>query len=190
MPPVLGNRHRRNTCSGEAWGDASRGGVVRCDVSYLPAKDKMNPQKFPLDFDTIKKGDTITEPVCREIIGTAKTEEQYQIGLLGLKQQIERELMQRGIVATIKITRKTIEVLTDAQASEYNEARQNYALKSFVTSHRRMLGVDSSKLTGQQVVEHDRRLTNGATYLTALTEARKTIKGVASATSERPKLFE
>ncbi len=161
----------------------------RSEFSINKGKLMQEIEKWPLDFESISKGDVIAEVQCRAVL-KPKDDKDFQLKLLALKEQIERKHADAGVVLTIKITRNSLHVLTDAEASEYNETRQQHALRHFVKSHRRLLGVEIVNLSPEQAGEHDRRVAHSATYMTAIKSARKTNRTVtATPVSERPKLF-
>lgn len=146
-------------------------------------------EKWPLDFDAINKGDIITEAQCRAALNP-RDDKDFQLKLLTLKEEIERRHAELGTILTIKVTRNSLHILTDAEASEYNENRQQHALRHFVKSHRRLIGVEIGNLSSEQAGEHDRRIAHSANYMTAIKETRKTNRSItATPVSERPKLF-
>lgn len=146
-------------------------------------------KKWPVDFEAIKKGDIITEAQCRAAL-SPKDDKDFQLKLLSLKDEIERRHADLGTVLTIKVTRNSLHVLTDPEASEYNESRQQHALRHFVKSHRRLIGVEISNLSPEQAGEHDRRIAHSSNYMSAIKDARKSNRSItATPVSERPKLF-
>ena len=167
---------------------ALRSEAANCSGSWHFLKENHMAEKFPLDFDAIEKGSVIEESQCRKIIKHS-SETEYQLGLLKLKSLIEDRLQDRGVVVTIKCHKGALVILTDSEASEYNEERQKHSLKAFAVSHRRLIGVDTARLNSEQKMNHERRLVQGGLFLSAINDTRKKILELPpSKEPDRPRL--
>lgn len=139
-------------------------------------------QKYPLDFDAIKKGDVISVVQQEDIFKVKEGHNEFVFQSLGLKQQIEKELALRGLPVTVRHDHGALLICTDPDASEYNDKMRARMLRRCGRAHRRNLAVDRSKLDAPALEQHDRK--NGV-YGAMLAAAMKVRRRMVLAPAER-----
>lgn len=144
--------------------------------------------RWPLDFDALSKGDVIDSGRLAEITKAAPGTSTYSLRLLQVKEQIERKLLQREYPVTTKIEGNCLRILTDAEASEYNEQQAEQAVRKAYRSLRRQMNVDVRSLTPEQQTEHGRRLIQQGAVVNAIRETRRTMRLQASTNPVRQAL--
>lgn len=139
-------------------------------------------QKYPLDFDVLKKGDVVSVAQQEDIFQIKEAHDHFAFRSLGLKQRIEKEMALRGLPVTVRHDHGALLVCTDTDASEYNDKMRARTLRSFGRAHRRNLAVDRSKLDGPALETHDRK--NGI-YGAVLAAALKVRRRMVLKAAER-----
>ena len=147
--------------------------------------------EWPIDPHTLRKGDTIPADTIEQITGVKRTDyKRYQLALLKAKSLIDQKLESVDINWTLRIQGETIRVLTDAEASQYNEDASDAARRRIERCAFRMCGVDTSKLTQEERKQHDRRVLKIAMRQRMLRESdrRAAIKFRDNGYGQRPSL--
>lgn len=133
-------------------------------------------RKHPLDFDVLKKGDVITIEKMEEIFSLSRKDEDFCFKRMGLRNKIIDELDVRGYIVTVVFDHDALRILTDEEASDYNDRRFQKGIKVMFQAHRRNLGVDRGNLSEDKKKVHDRNLeVNGGT-LSATLEKRQELR--------------
>lgn len=133
-------------------------------------------QYHPIDFDSLHKGQVIPVEVLEEALGIKSNKEQYPLKLLGLKDQIKKHMRSIGSPLTVKVRKKELHILMDAQATEYNFNWQKRRLRSSIEFHRQLLEVDSKNLTADEKRIHERRMLVSSRYAQAIRQTSKQIR--------------
>lgn len=144
--------------------------------------------RWPLDFDALSKGDIIDSGRLAEITKSQPGTSTYSLRLLQVKEQIERKLLQRDYPVTTKIEGQSLRILTDAEASEYNEQQAEQAVRKAYRSLRRQMNVDVRQLTAEQQTDHGRRLIHQGAIVNAIRETRRNLRIQASTNPVRQAL--
>lgn len=132
--------------------------------------------RWPVDYDTLEKGDTVTRERLEQITGERAGSKGYQLKAIGLQSQIERELHSRGKLWTVKIEREEIRILTDPEASSHNHALQIQARKAMQKRFALNTAVDVAKLDDEQKKQHDRLMEVDGKYIQAITAVRQQLR--------------
>jgi hypothetical protein len=141
----------------------------------------MNTTRYPVDFDTLKKGSVVTAETI-EAYAQAKPETKaYNFAALSLCKDVETYLAQTGIYATVCIRANQIHVLTDEEAAEYNKAKYEQGRNRMFQAHRRNSAVDVSMLADDQRAQHERTLQRHAFELASLKQARNSLANAEKA---------
>lgn len=130
-------------------------------------------EPFPVDYDTLAKGDLIAAERCEQILNLTRLDERYQLKLLRLKETICDAMEKRGVPITIRIEKAGLAVLTDAQAAEYNPQQFELGIRKAATAHRRTLLVDNNNLTIEEQQKLNRRSEIQGRMLQAVQQSRK-----------------
>jgi hypothetical protein len=114
---------------------------------------------YPFDTAALSKGSRVPRSTIESAYNIRHADARYGIkAFLPARQYVERALAERdGELVTIICDAGDLVILTDPEASAYNDRRILALLVQAGESHRRMAGVDRSKL-GDDVAEHDRAL--------------------------------
>lgn len=132
--------------------------------------------RWPLDFDALSKGDVIESTRLADITKATPGTSTYSLRILQVKEQIERKLLQRDYPVTTKIEGASIRILTDVEASEYNEQQGEQAVRKAFRALRRQMNVDVRSLTAEQQAEHGRRLIHQGAIVNAIRETRRNMR--------------
>ena len=139
-------------------------------------------QKYPLDFDALKKGDVISVEQQEDIFKIKAANDAFAFKSLALRQRIEKELALRGLPVTVRHDHGALVICTDPDASAYNDRMRGKTLRAFGRAHRRNLAVDRSKLDSPGLETHDRK--NGI-YGAVLAAALKVRRRMVLKAAER-----
>jgi len=115
-------------------------------------------RKYPREFDSLQKGDTIPDTLIASICDCKSGDANFGLRRLSVGQMIEGYFKSSGIVVTVAVVKNKLHILSDAEASERNFHRTTLRATGMRRDHRRNLGVDTRKLTPEQLQEHDRHL--------------------------------
>jgi hypothetical protein len=146
-------------------------------------------EKFPLDFDSLKKGDVITADTITAYCGYKPDDTKFGFGALSLKSLIEKRLADRGYPVTTSMRGSDLHILHDSEALFYNINERDAGERKVVRSHRRMLSVDRSQLTDSERTICDRQIQIGGWKVSALVKVQKRIKSSGGYANSTPRGF-
>lgn len=124
-----------------------------------------------IDTSSLTLGSCILRHACEDILGVTKEQNQdaWQLAMLQLADVVRKQLRkQHGREITVRVVGCEIHVLTDAEAAEYNPVRFAAGLRLARASHRRLLAVNTSKLSPEQRERHIKNVGNQAHKLSML----------------------
>lgn len=149
----------------------------------------MNVSKYPLDFDSLNKGDVVENGVIENFSGARNGTSKFGIAKMVLAKKIEDHLERRGMIVTVKSIRQGLHILTDIEASEYNADSTKQAIRRMGRCLARISGVDRSEFSIDQNLRHDHRV---STVASAYLAARGAFRNPQLTATERttPKLME
>lgn len=130
-------------------------------------------QRYPFDFDTLKKGDVIPVDVLEDRSGFKYGSRGYDLALLQFRGRIFKELADRGTIVTVRSEKGALRILTDLEASSY---LGNERTRDFVRSkrhHLQFMGVDSRDFSEKQRGIYERGLFVSGKQLTGEGGGRK-----------------
>lgn len=131
--------------------------------------------EYPLNFSEIEKGDVLDTPTLEKIVVEKFGTDSFTFKVLSLQGKITDET---GY--TCKNTGDTLLILTDEQASLYNDRMFKRMRRGMFHRHQLMQNVDVKQLSDSARLEHERKILNQSRYISAL-RAPKTFKvGVES----------
>lgn len=134
----------------------------------------MSVDYYPLDFDSIKKGDAFTPPQLEVITQKESGTRDYDFAVMGLRDQIMKELESRNRPATVALVRGNLKVLTDEEAAEYNPSQFNAGLQRMRRAHRRCLTtVDMTNLPETQRAKFEHKMICNGKVLEAVASIRR-----------------
>lgn len=154
--------------------------------------DNGSVKRYPIDFDSLAKGDIVAVETIEQILEVKHGTTAYQLGCLGLCGEIEKQMSYRGPRPTLKISKGAILILHDNEATITSERRIRNDLHRAVRNYGRLTQVVIANLTDEEKTQHDRRLMSQGRLLQALARERKAMadeKRLKDGTADRtPKL--
>jgi len=136
----------------------------------------MDPQKYPLDCDALKKGDILSHAELVTIVGPKPTGWEQRLAFLALKGLIERK---RPDLPAIRLQldgsgqdHYRLVVLLDWEASEYQHKRCGMGARTIGRSLHRQMAVDTATFTAEQHKTYAHRLQHDARIYLALKSAQ------------------
>jgi hypothetical protein len=137
---------------------------------------ELNP--WPMDFDTLQKGDVIPVADVERMTGKKQGTKQYAFAALNIVKRMRDHLFDKEKFWTIAMRKDAICILTDVEAAEYNPHEYETSRNRLKRLHVQTLAVDSMKLSDDQRDTHYRRLQVQAFEMSAMRSARlECIKG-------------
>lgn len=134
----------------------------------------MEAKRYPFDFEQLEKGQVIAADAIEPIVKCKRDDKEYALKVLALKEEVERAMRELGRPVTIAMRGADMHVLSDEDASQYNDRHFVRGLRQCGRSLRRMTEVDVGQLSAERRPEHLRRLeVNGKTYGAAVATRRK-----------------
>lgn len=132
-------------------------------------------EHWPIDVDSLKKGDLIAPEVIEKWGGISRHAEGYGFKVLAFKDWLERALRDRGRPICLKGEQYGLRALDDPDASRYRSQRQKRALRAVAIQHRGLAEVDVRRLSPEERQVHDRRTVVSGLFVSAIAGARKEI---------------
>jgi len=134
-------------------------------------------EKHPIDYETLCKGDILSVEQIEKITGISpKQENKFNLARLQLINQIDCELQRLGIQYTVAQVKGSIKILTDEEASEYNDKGRQSALVKLYKHHTKLSSVDTSEFDDKTKKNHERRIYLSSKFIQACNNVRKEIK--------------
>ena len=100
----------------------------------------------------------ISQEKLKEITKQEPGTDLYRLAVMSIKQQIERQLEERGYPVTIKHEKDALRILLDAEASDHNARQAELSIRRLRRSHQRSLCVDVRNLNEEEQTQHSRHL--------------------------------
>jgi hypothetical protein len=137
--------------------------------------DDLNEQDiayYPLDFETLKKGDSIPPARLEQLTEQTRGTDSYNLAVLALRERIVRECRDRGKNFTVAVVKGALRILTDEEAAVYNVRTFRAGFRRSGHSLRRLAKVNTAALSDPQKKEHERTLIVFGKMLQAARSAR------------------
>lgn len=133
-------------------------------------------QYFPLDFDALQKGDSISPEHLEKLTEKTRGTDAYNLAVLALRERIIRECKDREKHFTVAVVKGHLRILTDEEAAVYNMRTFRAAFRRQHRSLRMMANtVNTAALSDTQKKEHERNLIVCGKMLQAARSARAQI---------------
>lgn len=134
---------------------------------------------FPIDFDSLAKGDVIAPERVEEFSSCKRGSDKFRLALLVLRERVVRELRERDKHYTVAIIKGQLRILTDEEAAIYNSRTFKHGFRRAVRSHRRLAHVDTAGFNELQKSDHERNLLVQGRMLQAARSALQSLVAVA-----------
>ena len=113
-------------------------------------------QKYPIDFESLRKGDVITTNELEDILQLQAGTAAFDIGSLKLKSAIEREMAKRGKDFIVVFRQESIRVLTDAESVDYIDTINRLGVRKIVRAFDSLGKVNPTELNSDQLRQFNR----------------------------------
>jgi hypothetical protein len=132
----------------------------------------MKTEKYPFDFDSLQKGDVIPVEMLEEITKMSRSHKDFNLKILGLREQIEHELEGRGRPVNVKCDHGSLRILTDEEAVPYTAQLFRQHRRALGRAHLRACIIDPRGLNSEVAKRLESQLLNQAAKLAAMKRAR------------------
>lgn len=116
----------------------------------------MRTEKYPFDYDALKKGDVIHADTLEGVVRLNREHKNYSRGVCGLAKIIMREMEARGRPVVVCAVGNDLKILTDEEAGPYNRRRKKITYRAQRTVFRNMLKVDTAFVSQDEKARIDR----------------------------------
>lgn len=130
-------------------------------------------ERYPIDVDTLNKGDVISVERLEKITGRSRNHKHFSLEVLKVKDLIRRELRAHQRVLTIVSRKGNLVVCVDAEAATYNHATFGAKLRQAANAHFQNMAVDTTNLDDAQRQAHERAVLTDGRVLQAANKARR-----------------
>lgn len=137
-------------------------------------------EKYPIDIDSLQKGDKFSPVELVKITGKQPGTDEYDFAVMNFKAWIEREMDLLDRPVTVRISRGWLCVLTDNEASQYNDKMVKLSVRMMRKRHRKNMQVDCRNLTNDEMKDHERRVLTSGSYIAAIHGVGKKVKAIAN----------
>lgn len=123
-----------------------------------------------IELKSLKPGVSITQRECEILLRPTgfRNEHEYHFQLMILCKEVERLLKQSGAIYTIRAIKGSLCVLTDSEASKFNASSFQLAQSKMRRSHRRLMAVQTSRLTADEQALHEQNISRQAIILSSM----------------------
>lgn len=113
--------------------------------------------KFPIDYESLEKGDVISIAKIEHITGKKYPTQEYDLAALQLRHEIEREMEDIGYPVVTRQKQGNILILKDNEAAEYTHNGFIQKLKGMGRFLDKQLQVDTNNLSSKEKKRHLRK---------------------------------
>jgi hypothetical protein len=129
--------------------------------------------RFPLDFDALNKGDTITAKTLTDILGVRPSSARYRAKQVDLAFEIERQLKARDRDVTARLDHDDIIIVTDQDAIAYHAKLGKKAVRQLKRALRKSLEIDRGNVDPDGLKALDRSTETLSKRVLAISVAHK-----------------
>lgn len=129
----------------------------------------ISTEKYPIDFDSLEKGDVISNEELEKITGHKYGTTKFAFAVINLRQKI---FDKRGFTATHN-QEIGLRILVDSESSFYNDKDFHNKRRGMFRAHKKMASVDVAQLSPVARELHERKLMSQSRVLSAVRESRK-----------------
>jgi hypothetical protein len=136
----------------------------------------MSTEKYPLDFDALKKGDSISPHKLMEIVRANVGTPKYQFRVMNLERRIRREMACRGRPVNVAIVDGHLRILTDEESVPYMIRRWGVGERIMRRTLENEAIIDTGNLTEETRQRHERNIQVHGFKLAAIRAAARKLK--------------
>jgi hypothetical protein len=123
-------------------------------------------KRFRLDYAKLEKGMFIGPEALEEAFGLSREDDEFQWKVLSLITEARRELRETEV--TVVQRHRGILVLSDDEATEYQNSRFVGGIRQAVDAHDKARRINPEALNEQQRKVHERRVINQSRIVQAI----------------------
>lgn len=138
-------------------------------------QNTQNGIPYPLDFDSLNKGDVLSIETLEHITGEKAGSDRYRFRCMALCKEICKEMEVRQNPVTARMKRDTIEILLDKESAHYNNWVFDKGRRTMRNALTRQAKVDVTKLSDDDRKTHDFNLLRNANTYQGLMRARRQV---------------
>jgi len=117
----------------------------------------MNGEPFPLDFNSLKRGDYLPAEAVEKATLTERRDPNYRIKSLMLRDSIREHFRTVcGDIVTVVSVRDGLRILTHQEQAEYAPQRESKAMRQIAVAQIEGRAVDLKQLSEEQRSRHER----------------------------------
>lgn len=113
------------------------------------------PDRFPLDFDSLKRGDYLPPEAVESAVLAKRLDPNYRIYALGLRDKIREHFASHGDIVTVVFERDGLRILTHSEQADYAPQREGRAIRQIITAQCEGRAVDLAQLGDEQRTRHE-----------------------------------
>lgn len=134
------------------------------------------PDSFPIDMERAVKGAVIPQREIASIVGAKVHTAAYRVGLLSLRDEMERRIRAAGQGLTVTTHNNELNILTDADAARYNANLFDWGRKRMFKANRQLATVDTSGFDAREKADHRRTLVIQGAVIAGMSGGRKSVQ--------------
>jgi hypothetical protein len=115
----------------------------------------MNASKWPLDYELLARGTTLTREQVENATNLSARDERYRLAALRLAHSIREHFAARGDFVTVISEGDTLRILTHAEQSRYAPQREAKAIRQIMVARAEGNAVDTKQLTDSEREWHE-----------------------------------
>lgn len=126
--------------------------------------------QWPIDFESLKKGDVITQEWLERylLVRAESGVDRYRLKCLAFAQEIERRTRLHAVVRG-----SDIRILTDAESSQACDEYQQRCVQGIRSAYTRLARVDETEFDPELRRKHESRLLLSSAYVISLEKAKR-----------------
>jgi hypothetical protein len=118
----------------------------------------MEAQRFPLDFQALRRGDYLTPEQVEDATLTPRHSRLFRPAMLQLRDEIMAYFRSIGQVVTVTTEHDGLRILTHAEQAQHAPTRARKAVEQMMTALAESKAVDVQQLTDEDRLRHERSL--------------------------------
>ena len=118
----------------------------------------MDAQRWPLDFEALKRGDYLTPEIVEAAVQCSRFDKNYRLEVLRLRTMIQDSFVARGDLVTVVSERDGLRILTHSEQADYAPEREARSVRQMLLAKAEGAAVDLKQLGDEQRQRHERWL--------------------------------
>lgn len=116
----------------------------------------MDAQRFPLDFEQLKRGDYLNPELVEAAAQCSRFDKAFRLKVLRLREMIRAHFLAKGDLVTVVSERDGLRILTHSEQADYAPEREERAISQMLLARAEGIAVDLQQLSDEQRQRHER----------------------------------